>query len=133
MRSYRYARRSFLQGIGAGAVGINLEDTLRPIAEQAERIAAARRAADATGVLLNSSSASAYPRLGVGSFAAAYGTGLASSVVVATPPYPPSLGGVTVMVLVPLFPCMKVKLLGVADRPKLGTEAAFTVRLTVVV
>ena len=41
--------------------------------------------------------------------------------------------GVTVMVLVPLFPCMNVRLLGDADRPKLGTEAAFTVRLTVVV
>jgi hypothetical protein len=41
--------------------------------------------------------------------------------------------GVTVMVLVPLFPCMKVRLLGDADRPKLGTEAAFTVRLRVVV
>ena len=41
--------------------------------------------------------------------------------------------GVTVMVLVPLFPWMNVKLLGDADRPKLGTEAEFTVRLTVVV
>ncbi|MEV0200698.1 isocitrate lyase/phosphoenolpyruvate mutase family protein [Nonomuraea sp. NPDC050691] len=38
--------------IAAGAVGINLEDTLRPIAEQAERIAAAREAADETGVPL---------------------------------------------------------------------------------
>jgi 2-methylisocitrate lyase-like PEP mutase family enzyme len=28
--------------LAAGAVGINLEDTLRPVAEQAERIAAAR-------------------------------------------------------------------------------------------
>ncbi len=41
--------------------------------------------------------------------------------------------GVTATVLVPLFPCIKVKLLGDADRPKLGTEAAFTVRLTLVV
>ncbi|WP_398691569.1 isocitrate lyase/phosphoenolpyruvate mutase family protein [Streptomyces atratus] len=38
--------------LAAGAVGINLEDTLRPVAEQAERIAAARRAADETGVPL---------------------------------------------------------------------------------
>ena len=45
--------------IAAGAVGINLEDSLhegdsplRPVAEQAERIAAARAAADATGVPL---------------------------------------------------------------------------------
>jgi hypothetical protein len=41
--------------------------------------------------------------------------------------------GVTVTVLVPLFPCMKVKLFGDADRLKVGTGAAFTVRLTVVV
>ncbi|MEU1288763.1 isocitrate lyase/phosphoenolpyruvate mutase family protein [Kitasatospora sp. NPDC005856] len=38
--------------LAAGAVGINLEDTLRPVAEQTERIAAARRAADETGVPL---------------------------------------------------------------------------------
>ncbi|MFI9209020.1 isocitrate lyase/phosphoenolpyruvate mutase family protein [Streptomyces sp. NPDC053253] len=38
--------------LAAGAVGINLEDTLRPVAEQAERIAAARRAADEAGVPL---------------------------------------------------------------------------------
>ncbi|MFE4517566.1 isocitrate lyase/phosphoenolpyruvate mutase family protein [Kitasatospora sp. NPDC056783] len=38
--------------LAAGAVGINLEDTLRPVAEQAERIAAAREAADETGVPL---------------------------------------------------------------------------------
>lgn len=36
----------------AGAVGINLEDTLRPVAEQAERIAAAREAADEAGIPL---------------------------------------------------------------------------------
>jgi uncharacterized protein (TIGR03437 family) len=56
--------------------------------------------ADATGVgvLRNANSANGYPRLGVGSFAAAYGTGLASSVSVANPPYPPSLGGLTVTV-----------------------------------
>jgi len=49
-----------------------------------------------------------------------------------TPPVKPFCG-VTVTVLVPLLPCMKVRLLGDADRPKLGTAAAFTVRLTVVV
>jgi 2-methylisocitrate lyase-like PEP mutase family enzyme len=41
--------------LDAGAVGINLEDAgapLRPVAEQAERIAAARAAADAAGVPL---------------------------------------------------------------------------------
>ncbi|MFE7113131.1 isocitrate lyase/phosphoenolpyruvate mutase family protein [Streptomyces sp. NPDC057575] len=38
--------------LAAGAVGINLEDTLRPVAEQVERIAAARRAADETGLPL---------------------------------------------------------------------------------
>lgn len=36
----------------AGAVGVNLEDTLRPVDEQAERIAAARGAADDAGVPL---------------------------------------------------------------------------------
>lgn len=41
--------------------------------------------------------------------------------------------GLTVTVLVPLFPCIKVKLLGDADRLNPGTGAAFTVRLTVVV
>ena len=41
--------------------------------------------------------------------------------------------GVTVTVLVPLLPCMKVKLLGDADRLKSGTGAALIVRLTVVV
>ena len=41
--------------------------------------------------------------------------------------------GVTVTVLVPLFPCMNVKLFGDADRLKPGTGAAFIVRLTVVV
>ncbi|MGW6915361.1 isocitrate lyase/PEP mutase family protein [Kitasatospora sp. NPDC054939] len=38
--------------LAAGAVGINLEDTLRPVGEQAERIAAARAAADGAGVPL---------------------------------------------------------------------------------
>ena len=41
--------------------------------------------------------------------------------------------GVTVMVLVPLFPCVTVTLVGDADRLKFGVAAAFTVRLTVVV
>ena len=44
------------------------------------------------------STASYYPRLGVGSFAAAYGTNLASSRMTATAPYPASLGGVTVTI-----------------------------------
>ena len=45
--------------LAAGAVGVNLEDSvqggpepLRPVAEQAERVAAARRAADAAGIPL---------------------------------------------------------------------------------
>jgi 2-methylisocitrate lyase-like PEP mutase family enzyme len=38
--------------IEAGAVGVNLEDSLRPVAQQAQRIAAARGAADAVGVPL---------------------------------------------------------------------------------
>ncbi|MFJ3956816.1 isocitrate lyase/phosphoenolpyruvate mutase family protein [Arthrobacter sp. NPDC090010] len=38
--------------VDLGAVGINLEDSLRPVAEQCERIAAARAVADASGVAL---------------------------------------------------------------------------------
>lgn len=38
--------------LAAGVVGINLEDSLRPVDEQAERIAAARRAADDAGLPL---------------------------------------------------------------------------------
>ncbi len=38
--------------------------------------------------------------------------------------------GVTVIVLVPLFPCVTVTLLGDAERLKFGWAAAFTVRLT---
>jgi uncharacterized protein (TIGR03437 family) len=49
-------------------------------------------------LVVNASTASGYPRLGTGSFAAAYGSGLASSTVVASPPFPTSLGGVTVTV-----------------------------------
>jgi len=41
------------------------------------------------------------------------------------------LSAATVMVLVPLAPCVTVRLLGNAERLKFG--AAFTVRLTVVV
>ena len=41
--------------------------------------------------------------------------------------------GVTVIVLVPLFPWVTVTLLGDAERLKFGWAAAFTVRLTVVV
>ena len=48
--------RSAAQAVEAGAIGVNIEDSLdgalRPIAEQAERIAAVRRAADAAGVPL---------------------------------------------------------------------------------
>jgi hypothetical protein len=41
--------------------------------------------------------------------------------------------GTTAMVLVPLVPCVMVTLLGEAEREKLGTGAAVTVRLMVVV
>jgi len=41
--------------------------------------------------------------------------------------------GVTVIVLLPLLPWVTVKLAGDADKPKSGTGAAFTVRVTVVV
>ena len=51
-----------------------------------------------TSLIQSSSTANGYPRLGVGSFAAAYGTNLASSQMTATAPYPPSLGGVTVSI-----------------------------------
>ncbi len=44
------------------------------------------------------STASYYPRLGVGSFAATGGTNLAPSTMIADPPYPLSLGGVTVSI-----------------------------------
>ncbi|MFK4789587.1 isocitrate lyase/phosphoenolpyruvate mutase family protein [Microbacterium sp. ZW T5_56] len=40
------------RAIAAGAVGINLEDGLRPIPEQVERIAAARSAAERSGIPL---------------------------------------------------------------------------------
>lgn len=40
---------------------------------------------------------------------------------------------VTVIVLVPLFPCVTVTLVGDADKVKFGWATAFTVRLTVVV
>ena len=53
---------------------------------------------DASTLIVNASTANGYPRLGVGSFAAAYGTGLASSTMIASPPFPLSLGGVTVSV-----------------------------------
>ena len=44
------------------------------------------------------------------------------------------LSAATVMVLVPLAPCVMVRLLGNAERLKFGAGAgAFTVRLTVVV
>jgi len=51
---------------------------------------------DAKSLVVNLSTASGYPRLGTGSFAAAYGTNLAASTAVASPPFPSSLGGVSV-------------------------------------
>jgi uncharacterized protein (TIGR03437 family) len=54
---------------------------------------------DAHALVVNASTANGYPRLGVGSFAAAYGTNLASGIQTATPPFPATLGGVTVSVL----------------------------------
>jgi uncharacterized protein (TIGR03437 family) len=51
---------------------------------------------DAHNLLVNASTANGYPRLGAGSFAAAYGTALATSTQVASPPFPTVLGGVTV-------------------------------------
>jgi uncharacterized protein (TIGR03437 family) len=56
------------------------------------------RASNTTSLLQISSTANGYPRLGVGSFAAAYGTNLAASQMTATAPYPTSLGGVTVSI-----------------------------------
>jgi uncharacterized protein (TIGR03437 family) len=53
---------------------------------------------DVSGLLVNASTANGYPRLGAGSFAAAYGANLAASTVVASPPFPATLGGVTVAV-----------------------------------
>jgi uncharacterized protein (TIGR03437 family) len=59
---------------------------------------AGNSSSDAAGLVVNASTASGYPRLGVGSFAAAYGANLAVSTVVASPPFPATLGGVTVTV-----------------------------------
>lgn len=54
---------------------------------------------DATGLIQNLSTASGYPRLGVGSFAAAYGTNLASATATASgSDFPTTLGGVTVSI-----------------------------------
>jgi len=39
--------------------------------------------------------------------------------------------GATVIVLVPLAPCVTVRLLGIAESLKSGTDAAVTVRLSV--
>ena len=56
-------------------------------------------ASDATTLIQNVSTASGYPRLGVGSFAAAYGTNLAATTATASSAtFPASLGGVTVEV-----------------------------------
>lgn len=54
--------------------------------------------ASADALLLNSSTANGYPRLGIGSFAAAYGTNLAAGRASSPAPYPVSLGGVTVSI-----------------------------------
>jgi uncharacterized protein (TIGR03437 family) len=51
-----------------------------------------------SNLIVNASTASGYPRLGVGSFAAAYGLNLAASPVIAPLPLPTSLGGITVSV-----------------------------------
>ncbi len=54
---------------------------------------------DSGSLLVNASTASGYPRLGAGSFAAAYGSGLAGpQPAIAAPPFPTTLGGVTVTV-----------------------------------
>src|SRR5207245_2907995 len=54
--------------------------------------------ADVSHLAINASTSNGYPRLGVGSFAAAYGSALASTTAVASPPFPLTLGGVTVTV-----------------------------------
>jgi uncharacterized protein (TIGR03437 family) len=59
---------------------------------------AGNQSGSASGLVVNASTANGYPRLGVGSFAAAYGSGFASSPTVASPPFPGALGGVSVMV-----------------------------------
>ncbi len=53
---------------------------------------------DTRGLVINASTANGYPRLGVGSFAAAYGSGLASTTAIASPPFQSTLAGVTVTV-----------------------------------
>jgi uncharacterized protein (TIGR03437 family) len=58
--------------------------------------ASANQSGGASGILVNLSTASSYPRLGASSFAAAYGTGLASAPALASPPFPTTLNGVTV-------------------------------------
>jgi uncharacterized protein (TIGR03437 family) len=60
--------------------------------------ASGNQSGDAHALVVNASTANGYPRLGVGSFAAAYGTNLASGTQSATPPFPATLGGVTVSV-----------------------------------
>jgi uncharacterized protein (TIGR03437 family) len=53
---------------------------------------------NASGLVVNASTANGYPRLGVGSFAAAYGSGFAATPLVASPPFPIILGGFSVTV-----------------------------------
>lgn len=52
----------------------------------------------ASGLVVNASTANGYPRLGVDSFAAAYGSGFASAPTVASPPFPVTLAGLSVTV-----------------------------------
>ena len=54
---------------------------------------------DAGNLIVNASTANGFPRLGVGSFAAAYGSKLAATTTIASAPFPTSLGGVTVTVV----------------------------------
>ncbi|HEX4135617.1 MAG TPA: hypothetical protein VHY84_13465 [Bryobacteraceae bacterium] len=57
------------------------------------------QSSSAAALIQTSSSANGYPRLGIGSFAAAYGTGLAAAPVTAsTADFPPTLGGVRVVI-----------------------------------
>jgi uncharacterized protein (TIGR03437 family) len=61
--------------------------------------ASGNQSGGAGSIVVSLSTASGYPRLGTGSFAAAYGSGLASAVQIASPPFPQTLGGVTVTLL----------------------------------
>ena len=60
--------------------------------------ASGNQSSGTASLIQNSSTVSGYPRLGLGSFAAAYGTNLAGTPMMASPPYPLSLGGVSVSI-----------------------------------